>query len=881
MFPPSPDAGSAGAGLPSILAAFTRLPKRGVAPQPPKPPLRRAPGEKMQGAEFYQALDAGDPKADQQLKNYIKKIRNASLEGRELLERGWWQKMLYVNGRQWIYYSPRGGWVDKRMAKWVPRPVTNKCSETVQTVRALLASSNPTTRVRPGGSDPTKIIAAQMADDMEPLIAQEHEMEARWYEADFWAPTVGTVFFQVYWDRDNRARSVFQQAEMCPQCHFIVHPEDIATGALDGCPQCGMPAGEFVNAVDEAGNDIGEDIPLGCGSTDVVSPLEILIPTYYQRWEDVGELIRLRWRPKSWYEGRPYADQISYTSTTGDRGLQMFRALAMLNDISTIPFQWGGATPTRTEGAIEAELWVKPNEEYPDGLWARTAGGLNGETLIIRDEERGVKPGPIPFRTRENKPLWCFVYYPYEATGGRVWAKGALDPVITKQDSLNRNDSMVELIMQRMANPIWLEPKGAEVQRFTGEPGLIARYSVIAGSTAKPERIPGETPGQAFFALREQHLSDIEMGAGTRDILKGVQPGGVEAFSALNLLVERSQSRFTPILKNRGRAYREWYKIAFELERSYGPEKRVQAIAGPAGTWTFKTFRNTDLSGEVEFLIEDGSERPKTALGQAAAMQQAKALGALTFNDPGTQYKTLGLLGISDLVPSLDAHTRAATIEHELYEEWVAKGRPPKPGVPATLPPQMPGQPPQPNPAANGNPLHVEPWNMHQIHVEQLDLWANSERMRVLFAKDAQAMTEVTLHRVQHLVAMQNPFGLALPMSPPPIDLPKTTVGLKGEDLANPLVQQYLREVDPAIQLGQPQPPPGMPPGAPGAVPPHPGIRPGRPAQVTVHPSAAGGAAPTKPQGAAMAMPNSNRESGAPDTLPGNAPGGGNMAMPG
>jgi hypothetical protein len=873
MFPPTQPGGGngaiSGAGLPAMLSAFAKLPKRALAPQPGPKALRKAPGTDFKGAEFYQGLADADPAADRQLKNLIKKIRNAALEGRELLERSWWQKLLYINDRQWIYYSPRGGWQDKRMAKWVPRPVTNKCIETVETVRALLSSSNPTTHVRPAGRDPKDIIAAQMADDMEPVIAQEHDMEARWYESDFWAPATGTVFLHPYWDRENRSRSVFQQASMCPECGYVLHPQDVIDGAVDACPDCAAPADSFVPAVDEGGQPVGDDLPLGAGATDVVSCLEMLIPTYYQRWEDVAELIRLRWRPKSWYEGRPYAEKISYTSTTGDRGLQMFRALAMLNSLSTIPFQWGGATPTRTEGAIEAELWIKPSEEYPDGLWCRTAGGLNGETLIIRDPERGIMPGPLPYRTREDKPLWCWAYYPYTMTGGRIWAKGALDSVIQKQDSLNRNDSMVELIMQRMANPIWLEPKGAEVQRFTGEPGLIARYSVIAGSTAKPERIAGETPGQAFFALRAQHITDIETSAGTQDILKGIQPGGVEAFSALNLLVERSQSRFTPVLKTRGRAYREWYRIAFELERSYGPEQRVKAITGPAGTWTFQTFRNTDLEGSVEFIVEDGSERPKTALGKSAAMQQAHTLGIVDFKDPATTSSALSLLGITELVPSLDTHTKAANIEHDLYERWVMKGRPPGPID------RMPGSPTFGQPTS-GNPLQVRAWNMHQIHVEQLDLWANSERMRLLLTKDPIAVTEVTLHRVQHLVAMQNPFGVPAAMTPPPVDLPKTMISLKGEDLTNPIVQQLLRELDPAIQLGTqmaPAPGPGVAPGA-GPMAPPAGRRPIAPM------TPASAAAVKPPQGGGMAMGNSNRESGAPDTLPGKAPGGGNMGAP-
>ena len=315
----------------------------------------------------------------------------------------------------------------------------------------------------------------------------------------------------------------------------------------------------------------------------------------------------------------------------------MYRSLALMSDLSTAPFQWGGASPTRTQGAIEAELWIKPQVNYPQGLWVRAVGGMDGEAIIVRDPARGILPGPIPYRDQDDQALWLWSYYPYRETGGRIWAMGALEPIIQKQDQINRGDSMVELIMQRMANPIWLEPKGAEVQRFTGEPGLVVRYSVVAGTNAKPERLEGMNPGQSFFQLRTQYMGDVEMLAGTQDVLKGMRPSGVEAYSALNLLVEQSQSKFTPILKARGRAYRDWYTLALELERSYGPVARTKSVMGQAGNWSFQVFRKQDLKGAITVTIEDGSTTPKTSLGKRAAIQDAKALGFINTNNPDTQ----------------------------------------------------------------------------------------------------------------------------------------------------------------------------------------------------------------------------------------------------
>ena len=61
---------------------------------------------------------------------------------------------------------------------------------------------------------------------------------------------------------------------------------------------------------------------------------------------------------------------------------------------------------------------------------------------------------------------------------------------------------MILLIIQRMSNPIWLEPKGAEVEKLTGMPGLVVKWNPLTvGGNAKPERIPGEGPHPSLFTI--------------------------------------------------------------------------------------------------------------------------------------------------------------------------------------------------------------------------------------------------------------------------------------------------------------------------------------------------------------------------------------------
>ena len=117
-------------------------------------------------------------------------------------------------------------------------------------------------------------------------------------------------------------------------------------------------------------------------------------------------------------------------------------------------------------------------------------------------------------------------------------------------------------------------------------------------------------------------VQDFNDQLGTTDPFKGGKPPGVEAFSAMQLLVERSQTRFTIPLEERGRGRQQWSLLALELERLYGPDERKFAVMGANGALTFEAFKHANITGDIELVVEDGLQQPKTNLGKRAAVQQ-------------------------------------------------------------------------------------------------------------------------------------------------------------------------------------------------------------------------------------------------------------------
>ena len=267
---------------------------------------------------------------------------------------------------------------------------------------------------------------------------------------------------------------------------------------------------------------------------------------------------------------------------------------------------------------------------------------------------------------------------------------------------------------------------------LTGEGGLIVRWNVLAsGGQGKPERFPGIPLDVSLFEFRAQIIKDMEELSGAFDIIKGAKPTGVEAFSALQLLVERSQSRFTSVFQARGEMYRNWFSVALELERQFGPQERTWAVVGPSSGYTFQHFQNAQLQGQVRISIEDGTNMPKTALGKRAAIEQANQLGLLDANDPDQKQTLLTVFGISDIIPSLNIHVHAANELQDLFEKWVQN-------------PQGP------------SPLVLKPWFDPHIHWIERIKWLNTDKMREMMTANPQIEQIITLH-LQELQFVLNP----------------------------------------------------------------------------------------------------------------------------
>src|SRR3990167_6291906 len=175
---------------------------------------------------------------EKRLLELFDKKKRAAFEYRWIWEREWLRDIFYTTNRQWIYYHPtRREWIDKRLRKNIPRPVTNKMAEVVQTLRASFESIDLGIFARPIGYNQESVASAEITNDMSPLLHDEHQMGSVIREADFWFIVNGNAAIQVSWDTDKRFNRVFVPHEQCLQCGTVLPPVAIAQNN-QMCPVC-------------------------------------------------------------------------------------------------------------------------------------------------------------------------------------------------------------------------------------------------------------------------------------------------------------------------------------------------------------------------------------------------------------------------------------------------------------------------------------------------------------------------------------------------------------------------------------------------------------------------------------------------------------------
>lgn len=544
----------------------------------------------------------------ERIKDIVENTYNRYKHKRYNHERIWYRNILYLLGQQWITWDDtEHRWRKKRLANWIPTPVTNRYMSTAERLVAVLFRIEPNWVYVPASDREEDITAAQIADQIEDIICEENEINTIRGEIARWLVYTGNAFMFSW------AEDITPQQQMLPD-DTLLPPQP---------PEYKL-------------------------YTEILSPFEVYADLSTSRIANQERILLISRKDKEWVR-KTYGVDVE-ESEPEDIGLKYLEAIGYSTE-DTGNHQAGNND--RIPRVTIKRILIQPCEDWPEGLFAVQCG------------EQVIDARPLP-KTIEGKPYLPFVHIPFDSITGAFFGRTPMNDIAQKQTQRNKLESMIELITLRMSSPVWLMPEGTTVRGFSGEPGAVLKWSALGDRAEKPDRIPGEQVPSTLIKWLEQIDKDIEELAATAEVLKGQSPYSGAPGVVIDQLIEQGLSRFGPALFNISEGYRQWMKIQMELFRMYATTPRITASIGENKRWKLQQFSQADMQGAINVRIESDSTVPRSNQANTALTLALVQTGLIDLSDPMVRFKVLKKFGQPELMEAMDEQILSAVRENEM-----------------------------------------------------------------------------------------------------------------------------------------------------------------------------------------------------------------------
>lgn len=589
--------------------------------------------------------------ADSKLQFLIRDIKDRLGKRRWLQERNWWGNILYHLGQQWVMYDQDARrWRQRRLSPSTPTPITNLFRATIDTIKSAIAQHEPRYLGVPLRDDARAVAAAAATDLHLQVLMREGRFETARRRMLDWLLLTGNGFIEATWDHSDETGLDAVPLEICADCMTANDPTKIDP-ANPVCDNCGSPF--LVESTDQF-----MWAPRGEMRFGVLSPFEMYLDPAIDELEDqpfilvvqsfTQEQVHQIWGKE--IEGGP-GSEYAGTSVQHQLGIA-----------SIAP----GASQHATTGdpadkrVVVYRLYCKYHKDMPKGGYvAMTSTGKLLE-----------KKTPYPYKTRagNGKNFYPLIHFRFGTVGGRAWGYTPADDLQPKQYQLNKAESLLTMIMARMANPVWLIPANTNPSRISGEIGVQIEYTPVGG--AAPSRVPGSEAPQSLVKYIEDIRTSFDELSGAFAAVRGRSMGSRTPVGTVQSLQERGFGRWATVFQGLEEGYQDLAKKSLEVWRQNAKSPRILAIKNAVGAFTFQEFIGADWDDGVQVEVEAGSTRPHTQQEKMQSYVELAQIGVLDFMDEAQKVKMLEDLGMINMRPGVEEDQKDAFKENAKFMEW-------------------------------------------------------------------------------------------------------------------------------------------------------------------------------------------------------------------
>jgi len=557
---------------------------------------------------------------------------------RIILDRTWFRNILYCMGEQWL------SWFNEQQTFGrqyeyntnMPTPVSNFIRDAVKSVIALVLNKQYVTSIWPNSNDQEDKDAAEVGVAVLEYMDALNDYEI--YDVQellvFWWAVTGNAFARTFASNDSgryivdgNGKLVVNSGEVVTECMI---PFNVKTPNLGQFLRDKEYVGiETLKSIDWVEKTFKKPISLTRDSSGVE----------YQR-----KLLTLVANVSPW-KGRGFEMDLESFS---DDDLVMFR-----------------------------EMEYRPSPEHPDGRYAVMCGGD-----VLLDIEG------MPAPKGENGGWdYTLTHFRYNVIPGNFWGSGAIDDLVSPQNTTNKIDQALEINRETFGRPYVLTPGDVVMRRISNRnQGILSiSYDAIKAAGSKPVVHAGTPYPDQILKERENHLTTAQRASGDpKNVLSGAAPTSGASGIMVDILRESAEQVHSPDIRRFYRGWNQVKRMRLVFAQMLYDETRFLKIKGNGNEIIVKEFKGSDLRGNLDVRLELSSGLSSTHVGKNQFIMElikGNFWGDIN-TKPSIQRELLKRFGLGGFPEENNMHRSRAEYENSLVRAEDMSGVA-FPGIPA------------------------------------------------------------------------------------------------------------------------------------------------------------------------------------------------------